>query len=126
VARSGMPGGSAFRQYEVLGLDDVYLDYAGGFHQRDPIHVHLSRIQAGDKVFLTADNPGINICDKEGVCVGRLSHGASAKWEDKLEMVSEVRVVAMIKRDSLDSQEGFRDRVTADKWEVPVLEVVFT
>ena len=126
AARSGMPGGSAFRQYEVLGLDDVYLDYAGGFHQRDPIHVHLSRIQAGDKVFLTADNPGINICDKEGVCVGRLSHGASAKWEDKLEMVSEVRVVVMIKRDSLDSQEGFRDRVTADKWEVPVLEVVFT
>ena len=126
AARSGMPGGAAFRQYEVLGLDDVYLDYAGGFHQRDPIHVHLSRIQAGDKVFLTADNPGINICDKEGVCVGRLSHGASAKWEDKLELVSEVRVVAMIKRDSLDSQEGFRDRVKADKWEVPVLEVVFT
>ena len=125
AARSGYPGGAAFRQYEVLGLDDVYLDYAGGFHQRDPIHVHLSRIQAGDKVFLTAENPGINICDKEGVCVGRLSHGASAKWEDKLELVSEVRVVAMVKRDSLDSQEGFRDRVKAEKWEVPVLEVVF-
>ncbi len=106
-------------------MDDVYLDYAGGFHQRDPIHVHLSRIQAGDKVFLTADNPAINICDKEGFCVGRLSQGASAKWEDKLELVSEVRVVAMVKRDSLDSQEGFRDRVKAEKWEVPVLEVVF-
>jgi ATP-dependent DNA helicase RecQ len=125
AAPSSKPGGTAYRQYEVLGLDDVYLDFAGGFHQPDPIHAHLSRIQAGDTVFLTADNPAINICDKEGVCVGRLSQGAAAKWEDKLELVSEVRVVAMVKRDSLDSKEGFRDHVKADKWEVPVLEVVF-
>jgi len=125
AAPSGKPGGTAYRQYAVLGLDDVYLDFAGGFHQRDPIHAHLSRIQAGDKVFLTAENSAINICDKEGVCVGRLSQGASAKWEDKLELVIEVRVVAMVKRDNLDSQEGFMDRVKAEKWEVPVLEVVF-
>jgi ATP-dependent DNA helicase RecQ len=125
AARSGMPGGAAFRQYEVLGLDDVYLDYAGGFHQRDPIHEHLSHIQAGDRVFLTADNPAIKICDKEDFCVGRLSQDASAKWRKKLESVSEVRVVAMVERDFMDSQEDFRDRVKADKWEVPVLEVVF-
>ena len=125
AAPSGKPGGTAYRQYEVLGLDDVYLDFAGGFHQRDPIHAHLSRIQAGDKVFLTAENPAINICDKEGFCVGRLSNSASDRWKDKLDRVSEVRVVAMVERDRMDPQEGFRDRIKAEKWEVPVLEVVF-
>jgi hypothetical protein len=106
-------------------LSDVYLDYAGGFPQSDTIHAHLSRIQAEDKVFLSAHHSVIKICDKEGFCVGRLSQSASATLQNKLGMVSEVRVVAMIERDRMDPQEDFRDRIKAEKWEAPVLEVVF-
>jgi ATP-dependent DNA helicase RecQ len=121
----GERGDGAFGQYEVLGLSDVYLDYAGGFPQDHPIHAHLSLIQAGDDVFLAAADAAIEIRDREGFCVGRLSQGASRTWRDKLDRISEVRVVAVIERDRLDPQEDFRSRIKADKWEVPVLEIVF-
>ena len=106
-------------------MNDVYLDYAGSFPQGHSIHAHLSKIQAGDKVFLTAGSPAIKICDKDGFCVGRLSNSASDSWKEKLHLVSEVRVVAMVERDRMDPQEDFRERIKAEKWDVPVLEVVY-
>jgi hypothetical protein len=42
-----------------------------------------------------------------------------------LDRISEVRVVAMMERDRMDPQEDFRDRIRAEKWEAPVLEIVF-
>jgi len=125
AAPVGKPGGDVYTQYEVLGLNDVYLDYAGNFPQGHSIHAHLSKIQAGEKVFLTAGRPAIMICDQDGFCVGRLSKSASDIWRDKLGQVSDVRVVAMIERDRMDPQEDFRERIKAEKWEVPVLEVVY-
>ena len=125
AAPAGKPIDGVFKQYEVLGLGEIYLSYAGMFPQGHSIHEHLSQIQAGDRVSLTIDNPAIKICNKEGDCVGKLSQGASAKWKEKLELVSEVRVVAMVERDSMDKQENYRGRIKAEKWEVPVLEVVF-
>jgi ATP-dependent DNA helicase RecQ len=124
-ADAGNEEKSALRQYELLGLSDIYLDYAGGFPQNQAIHAHLARIQAGEKVFLAAEDAAIKICDQEGFCVGRLSQSASNRWKDKLDIISEVRVVAMIGRDRLDPQGGFRDRIRAEKWEAPVLEIVF-
>jgi hypothetical protein len=57
--------------------------------------------------------------------VGRLSQSASSRWKDQLDRIREVRVVAMIERDRMDPQEDFRDRIRAEKWEAPVLEIVF-
>jgi ATP-dependent DNA helicase RecQ len=124
-ADPGREGKIALRQYEVLGLSDIYLDYAGGFPQGHAVHAHLARIQAGERVSLAADGASITICDSEGFCVARLSQSASGRWKDKLDRISEVRVVAMLERDRMDPQEGFRDRIKAEKWEAPVLEIVF-
>ena len=124
-AQTGKPVDGVFNQYEVLGLNDVYLSYAGMFPRTHPIHQHLSQIQAGDKIFLAAKNPAVKICNKVGFCVGSLSQSASAKWGKKLGRVSEVRVVAMVERDSMDVQETYKGRIKAVKWEVPVLEVVY-
>jgi hypothetical protein len=125
-ADAGREEESAFRQYEVLGLSDIYLDYAGGFPKSHAIHAHLARIQAGEKAFLAAEDVSVKICDQDGFCVGRLSQSASNRWKDKLDRISEVRVVAMIERDRMDPQEDFRDRIKAEKWEAPVLEMVFS
>jgi len=126
AAPAGIPGKDVFKQYEVLGLNDVYLDYAGGSPQGHSIHAHLSKMQAGEKVFLAAGSPAVKICDTDGFCVGRLSKSASDIWREKLGQVSEVRVVAMVERDSMDVQETYRGRIKAEKWEVPMLEVVYT
>jgi hypothetical protein len=58
--------------------------------------------------------------------VGRLSQIAANRWKDQLDRISEVRVVAMMERDRMDPQEDFRERIKAEKWEAPVLEMVFT
>jgi ATP-dependent DNA helicase RecQ len=126
AAPAEKPAEGVFKQYEVLGLSDVFLDYAGTFPQGHSIHAHLSQIQAGDRVFLSAGNPGILICNNEGICVGRLSQNASGKWKEKLHRVCEVRVVAMIGRDNMDVQETYRNLIQAEKWEVPLLELVFS
>ena len=94
-AGAGREDESALRQYEVLGLSDIYLDYAGMFPQNHAIHAHLARIQAGEKVSLAAEDASIKICDKEGFCVGRLSQSASSRWKDKLDRISDVRVVVV-------------------------------
>jgi ATP-dependent DNA helicase RecQ len=125
AAPAGISGDDLYKQYEVLGLNDVYLSYAGRFPQGHAIHAHLSQLQAEDKVFLAADSPAITICDKEGFCVGRLSKSASDKWKEKLHLMSEVRVVAMVERDRMDQQKTYKGRIKVEKWEVPVLEVVF-
>jgi ATP-dependent DNA helicase RecQ len=126
AAPAEKPAEGVFKQYEVLGLSDVFLDYAGTFPQGHSIHAHLSQIQAGDRVFLSAGNPGILICNNEGICVGRLSQNASGKWKEKLHKVCEVRVVAMVGRDNMDVQEAYRSLIEAEKWEVPLLELVFS
>jgi ATP-dependent DNA helicase RecQ len=58
------------------------------------------------------------------VCLGKLSQSASAKWRDKLDRVSEVRVVALVERRKTDEQDAYRSRIQAERWEVPVIEVV--
>jgi ATP-dependent DNA helicase RecQ len=122
---AGRPGEDVFRQYEVFGLNDVYMDYAGTFPQSHSIHSHLSRIQAGEEVFLAAKNSSIEICDNEKFCVGKLSNNASSRWKEKLGRISEVRVVAMVKRDRMDPRETFIEKIKAEMWEVPMLEIVF-
>jgi ATP-dependent DNA helicase RecQ len=109
----------------VLGLKDVFLDYAGGFPQDHAVHTHLSRLVAGDKVFLTAAKAAIEIRDREGFGIGRLSNSSAIKWSARVDRIREVRVLAMIERDRLDPQEAFRGLIKAEKWEVPVLEVVW-
>jgi ATP-dependent DNA helicase RecQ len=125
AAPYSQPKESEFKQYEVLGLNDVFMDYAGWFSQGHSVHTHLSQIQAGEKVFLTAEKPAIKICDRVGFCVGKLSNSASNRWKEKLDRITEVRVVAIVERDRMDPQEAFRGRIKAEKWEVPVLEVIF-
>jgi ATP-dependent DNA helicase RecQ len=112
-------------QYEILGLNDVYMDYAGSFHDSHAIHGHLRHVHAGGTVSIVGGNSTVNICDAGGHCVGKLSSSSSGRWQERLSQVREVRVVAMIERDRLDPKEPFRDRIQAEHWEVPVVEVIF-
>jgi ATP-dependent DNA helicase RecQ len=55
-----------------------------------------------------------------------LSQEGARKWGKRLHQIDDVRVVALLRRDRDDSQEGFQNRIKADQWELPVLEVVYT
>ena len=111
--------------YELLGLNQIYLDYAGNFPQTHPIHGHLAGLKTGQSVFFCQNNSKIEIHDCGGNCLARLSNEGTNKWRERLDHILEVRVVAMLRRNRDDPDENFRKKIKADYWELPVIEVVY-
>jgi ATP-dependent DNA helicase RecQ len=113
------------KKYELLGLNQIYLDYAGTFPQTHPIHGHLADLRTGQGVSFSQNNSKIEIHDCGGNCLARLSSEGANKWRERLDHILEVRVVAMLRRNRDDSDENFQKMIRADNWELPVLEVVY-
>ena len=114
------------KKYEMLGLNEIYLDYAGSFSPAHPIHGYLADIGAGQCVSFCQNNSKLEIHDRSGKCLGRLSNEGGEKLFELLDHILEVRVVAMLRRNRDDSDEKFQNLIKADEWELPVLEVVYS
>jgi ATP-dependent DNA helicase RecQ len=112
------------KNYELLGLNQIYLDYAGNFPQTHPIHGHLAGLKTGQSVFFCQNNSKIEIHDCGGNSLARLSNEGAGKWRERLDHILEVRVVAMLRRNRDDPDENFQKKIRAHNWEFPVLEVV--
>jgi ATP-dependent DNA helicase RecQ len=114
------------KRYELIGLGDVYLDFAGCFPRGHRIHHRLACLEAGKNVLFHRNGAEIEIHDMDGCCVGKLSKDGAHKWSGRLDRIGELRIVALIQRDRRDPLKGFQDRINTDRWEVPVLEAVYT
>ena len=114
------------RQYEILGLEQIYMDYAACFPKRHQIHEQLSNLEAGDSVSFRPDKERIDVCNGSGICLARLSQEGSKVWQDRLKNILDVRVLAMYRRNRDDPTDGFQQRIRTDSWELPILEVVHT
>ena len=113
------------RTYTLLGLEDLYLDFAGMKREGDPVREALGRIGTGDLLRAERRNGQIELVNDAGLAVARLSKSARATWQGRLETITEVRVVAMVHRAKDDiSDTTYRDRCFGAAWEVPVVEVV--
>lgn len=112
------------RTYEIVGLDDIYLDYAGNYPQTHSIHGQLAKLETGNCVSFCRKNEGIEIQNDKGVCLARLSKQGVEKWMHRLDQILEVRVLAILQRNRDDPDAVFQKRINADNWELPVLEVV--
>jgi ATP-dependent DNA helicase RecQ len=110
--------------YELLGLNDFFLDFAGRFPETDPIHQCLAALTPGSLLSIAIIN-GKVVLQHEGATVARLSQKGHQEWRDKLERVETVRVIAMIKRYREDSEENFRSRCKVEQWEIPMVELVY-
>ena len=117
-------GGPARRRYEALGLDQLYLDYAGRYFPSHPIHENLAGMHPGHSVAFCPKDSKIEIHDQGGRCLACLSKEGANQWKDRLDRIVDVRVLAMLRRTRKDPEEGFQDRIHADAWELPVLEVI--
>ena len=111
--------------YTLLGLEDIYLGYAGRFAAGHRLHAALARLEPGDRLTLRATDPGVGLFDEGGVKLSTLSRKAEADWEPRLASVREVRVVAMVRRradqdEDAERRQGYR----VEAWEVPLIEVV--
>ncbi len=112
-------------KYELLDLDEIYMDFAGCFPPDHPVHKHLAELQTGQCVSFCQNNSRVDILDFKGNCVARMSNQGAKKWREKLNRIMEVRVLALLHRDRNDPKENFQERIRTDQWELPVLEVVY-
>ena len=115
----------AQHSYTILGMGDLFLDFAGRKGENHPIHDCLARLHTGDKLKLSRGSDGqVRVRDGAGVEVARLSRAtAKALQGSQLRGVDEVRVLAMVLRRKEDCRAGFRERIVVPSWELPVLEV---
>ena len=75
------------RRYELIGLNELYMDFAGCFDSGKGIHNRLARLKAGQRVLFHRANKGIEIHNMDGRCVGRLSKEGADKWSQWLDRI---------------------------------------
>ena len=114
------------RRYEILGLKDLFLDYAGRLAAAHTVHNHLGRLQTGDVLSLREAGAKIELLNQSGAPVAMLSKQAEERWRSLLGRVECLKVLALIERRVEDDrEESFRKMLKAERWEVPVAEVVY-
>ncbi len=114
------------KRYELIGLNEVYMDFAGCFHKGQRIHNLLSCLEAGHNVVFHPNNQAIEIHNNDGCCVAKLSKEGANKWSNRLDRICELRVIALLRRDRDDPENNFQDRIKVDHWELPILEAVYS
>ncbi|HEX7185833.1 MAG TPA: RecQ family ATP-dependent DNA helicase [Thermoanaerobaculia bacterium] len=114
------------RRFEVLGLEDLYLSYAGFRSPQHPIHRHLARLEPGDTLQAIRLDPGaVALTVPCGQKVAMLSASARDRWSEAILGIEAVRVLALIERRSEDSDPAYRSRLACERWLVPVVEVAY-
>lgn len=114
------------RRYDILGMEDLFLDYAGRRCQEEPVHKHLSELKPGDLLHAVPNGDNVELQDEKGVCVALFSKIARTVWHGRLDSIERITVLAMVQRRVDDSGEEYRDRCKCEQWEVPVAEVVYS
>lgn len=112
--------------YQVLGMKDLWLDFAGRQSRNHCIHRALSQLQTGDKVSLKPGHNGrVGVLADENRRVALLSEATARKWPAyRIRGVDEIRVLGMVRRTRDDVNDPkYRDRLRVGSWEVPILEV---
>lgn len=113
------------RRYDVLGMGDLFLDYAGRRRTGDPVHRHLAGLNPGDFLRASPKGENIELHDGEGNSVAKLSKTAVKTWRGRLGCIERITVLAMVQRTAEDSGEEYRAICQCEQWEVPVAEVVY-
>ena len=119
------PRQSVGTAYTMLGMKDLYLDFAGRKPRKHQIHRSLKRLQTSDAVQLrSAGNGRVLVLDSRRTAVARLANSAADGWaQSRLQRVEEVRVVGMASRTRDDCAPEFQDAIVVSEWELPILEV---
>ncbi|MEE8525105.1 MAG: RecQ family ATP-dependent DNA helicase [Thermoanaerobaculia bacterium] len=113
------------RRFELLGLQDLFLSYAGRWAEDLPIHQRLATLRPGDPLGMRRSGEFLQLQDRSGGIVGALSEAGRERWDGLSDAIEEIRVVAMVERRAEDSDGEYRRQLHCRRWEVPVAEVVY-
>ena len=111
------------RRYRRLGLDDVYLSFAGRCHPRHPVHRAIAALSPEDPLEVRVDEQGRwNLLDGSGTAVGRLAASFEPPAGTRPGAATVLAVVAWSRE---ASEPRYRAGLRCDAWEVVVPELVF-
>ncbi|NOY75838.1 MAG: RecQ family ATP-dependent DNA helicase [Kiritimatiellaeota bacterium] len=110
--------------YEIMGLQDFFLSFAGHTRRDSSTLDHLMSLSEGDKIFPVEKYGMIDLRDADGCPVARLSKKGLAKWGGVLKSgAAEITVKAIVERTKRGSDEEYREKCNHDVWEVPICEI---
>lgn len=111
-------------RYELLGMKELFIDFAGQKYEKHPTRRALANLQTDDLLTATVLKDNVELLYKAGVPVARLAKNAGKKWLNRLDMIKEIRVIAMVKRYRTDiKDQDFLKRCHGESWELPVVEL---
>jgi ATP-dependent DNA helicase RecQ len=115
------------KHYSLLGMEDLFIDFAGVRKENHPSRIALGQLNTGDHLSLEMRNDKIEFINQSGVSVARLSKSLRLEWLKRLKMVQEIRVVAMVSRyKEAINDEKFKENCFGERWEVPVVDICYT
>ncbi len=114
------------KRYTLLGMEDLFLDFAGVRNEKSPSRTALEQLNVNDQLSLIVKNEQLELVNESGISVARLSRAAQRRWSSRLNSIIDVRVVAVIRRykDSIND-EAFRQSCIGEAWEVPLVEISY-
>ena len=112
------------RDYAMLGLGDVFLDYAGRCAASNRVHAVLADLDCGAALQLKRQDNRVLLIAPQGCAVAQLSSSAVKAWNDHLDAIEDVRIVCMLVRKASDCQEPeYRAKLKVENWEIPLCEI---
>lgn len=122
-----LPDSVLKQRYDIIGMKDIFLDFAGRIGESNSVHQQLKKLKVGDSVQLKNSGEKLEICNPDGYPVAVLSKMARDKWVLVKDQIESINVMAMIERRIDDSKEpDYKKLLKVDSWELPVLEVVWS
>lgn len=112
------------RHYEMIGLKEIFIGYAGGFAEPHPIHQKLAALSFGDPVTLVANGAHVDILSADRVRIARLSKEGNRLWADRMQHILAAKILGMMHWTKEDSDPLYRTRFKAASWDIPLIEVV--
>lgn len=113
------------RRYDLLSLGDLHLSYPA-YHGADhATHRALADLEVGSPLRLVAHADAARVVDERGRVVARLSREATRKWSDRFDRIVSASVLAVLERRREDAEPAYRESCRVDRWELPIIEVVW-
>jgi len=111
-------------QYHILGMKELYVDYAALSPRGSDIYHDISSLNVGAQLVPRLEGQHIEFYNRYGRPVARLANKIKGDWFSKLDNIQDVRVLAMVNRnkDGVPDKQ-FINKDSADVWEMPILEV---
>lgn len=118
------PGKLMRSRYDIVGLRDIDIGFAGSIPAGNPIHTALASLKAGGQLIMRINNGRIFLENTAGLRLASLSKSGIALWQTHLPEIKEVRIAAMVRWRQKECGSEYLRRCRVPQWEIPIVEVI--